>query len=139
MLKLSFNDAHYFVHHLKQRSQTHGPQTSKNSAVFFKYTDNLTIFQLFLVFSWKFEGIFLLISMQPARPFFESHADRRSLWLWDSWPKAYNQNQIFINIKRQNLLLKLFLSILGKHLWLLLISVTKLLNKVCSNLLWLLI
>jgi len=63
---------------LNQWSQTRGPRTSKNSAGFFKFVDNLPIFQLFLDFSWNFFFTFFQcsqrdLSLSLMRP--ESHSE----------------------------------------------------------------
>ncbi len=46
---------------------------------------NWAIFLIFpnkLIFNTQFKNF---IFMRPARPYFESHAARESLWVWDPW------------------------------------------------------
>jgi len=67
---------------LTERSQTRGPRTFENSAVFYLYGICL-FFQIFLVLAENLKSIFSLCSFRPVRPFFESHAARKSLRVWD--------------------------------------------------------
>jgi hypothetical protein len=71
-----------------QRYTVSGPRTSKNSAVFLNIQTIWLFSNYFYFLGDNLKVIFLVISMRPARPFFESHAARESLWVWDPWSRG---------------------------------------------------
>jgi len=79
---------------LKQRSQTRGPREGRmrpaNIGKNEDFKENIKPICLFFKTIEFLNYIFFFIFlMRPARPYFQSHAARETLWVWDPCFKAY--------------------------------------------------